>query len=180
MEAGSGSPRRQRRHSVLLILVAVILLVAVMTIVRVATERPVVDIASPHPLWTASISGTNGDIAEIWVWTPSATLRTNLPVPAELRFRERNLLLQVRSAQHRDMDLDVSATNHGSAHGTINAGASNSVDFQAYERIPVLPLGGFGCASLPTATFGVRPIFAKFPFLYPSGYVAVPDAGTKP
>ena len=151
-----------------------------MTVSKVVTQRPFVEIAAPHPLWTASITGTNGDLAEIWVWTPTATLRTNIPVPVELRFRDKTLLLQVRSTQNRDMALDVTGKDRGSAHGRLPAGASNTFDFQAYERIPFLPIGGFSCGSAPQATFWIRPVFAKFPFTHPSGYDVVTNAVTSP
>lgn len=180
MEAGSGSSGQQKRIPVPLVLIATVLLFAVMTVAKLTTQRPFVDIAAPRPLWTASITGTNGDLAEIWVWTPTATLRTNLPVPVELRFRDRNLLLQVRSAQNRDMALDVSGTEHRNGHGRLTAGSSNSVSFTSVARIPFFSVDSYTGVSPPSLPLGLRPVFDKFPYLILSSFDIVTNAVTSP
>lgn len=180
MEAGSGSPGQQKRISVPLVLIATGLLFAVMTVTKLTTQRPFVDIDSPRPLWTASITGTNGDIAEIWVWTPTATLRTNLPVPVELRLRDRNFLLQVRSTQNRDMALDVVGKQSGNGHGRLAAGGSNSVSFTSVARIPFFPVDCYTGVSPPSLPLGIRPVFDKFPYLILSTFDIVTNAVTSP
>ena len=129
------------------------------------------EIASKRPVWTAQITGTTGDVAHIWIWTQGATLLTNLTIPAELRLDRRHLLLQVRSAGNRMLDLDVVGTNMGSAHVQINVGESNSAEFLSLFRFPILPLGGFTTAKLPDKVpLGLMPVYETPWSQYPSRY----------
>ena len=138
--------------------------------VRTAT----VEIAARRPVWTAQLTGTTGDVAAVWVWTRSATLRTNVRVPAELRFDQRDLLLQVRSEGNLALALDVSGTNQGSAHVRLDAGQTNSAEFLSYYRFPFLPLGGFTAGRLPAGIpFGLKPGYDKPWSVQPSRYDAV-------
>ncbi|HTH47181.1 MAG TPA: hypothetical protein VMB21_06695, partial [Candidatus Limnocylindria bacterium] len=108
-----------------------------------AAQPATVEVASLHPVWTAQITGTTGDVAQIWVWTQNATLRTNLVIPAELRLEQRGLLLQVKSAGNLVLNLNVAGTNLGSARVTINERETNSAEFLSRFPYPFLPLGGF-------------------------------------
>ncbi len=119
-----------------------------------------VEITSRHPVWTAQITGTTGDVAQVWIWTQGATLLTNLTIPAELRLDRRNVLLQVRSAGNRVLDLDMVGTNMGTAHVQINVGETNSAEFLSFFRYSFLPLGGFTTARLPNQVpMGLKPVY---------------------
>lgn len=125
-----------------------------------AGQSSTVEISSRHPVWTAQITGATGDVAQVWIWTQGATLLTNLSIPAELRLDRRNLLLQVRSAGNRVLDLDMVGTNMGTAHVQINVGETNSAEFLSFYRYPLLPLGGFTTARLPNQVpMGLKPVY---------------------
>lgn len=169
------------------------MLVVAVAIALLRMPRRPVDIAAPHPLWTASILGAPGDTAELWIWTPRSTLRTNLPVPVTLRFRDKNLLIQVRSRQNQDMTLVVMGKDGSGSQGRLAAGRSESVQFLSVARIPFLPIerygtipflpvdsAGYGGVNPSTVPLGIRPVFGVFPYLRPSGYEVVPDAVTNP
>jgi hypothetical protein len=175
MDGGSHSSQLQqqrRRRVTFSALLAVLLILGVALLFAwLLTRRRVVEIHSKKPLWTASLTGTNGDTAEIWIWTPSATLRTNLPVPAELRMDSKNLFLQVRSAGHHALRLDVEHPEGGSGHAPMPEGFQGSAAFYSWARIPFLPLGGYGCwMNSQMSQIGLRPIFGKPPYLNPSSY----------
>lgn len=186
MDGGSHSSQPRRRRITLSALLAVLLILGVALLFAWLLTRPrMVEIHSKKPLWTASITGTNGDTAEIWIWTPSATLRTNLPVPAELRMESKSLFVQVRSAGHHALMLDVTRPQGGSAHAPLPEGAQGSVTFTSSARIPFLPILGFSCwASPQQSQLGLRPYFDKPPYLYPTRYDLdpsfIPDSAVEP
>lgn len=177
MDGGSHSSQKQRRRVTFSALLAVLLILGVALLFAWLLTRPrVVEIHSKKPLWTASITGTNGDTAEIWIWTPSATLRTNLPVPAELRMDSKNLYLEVRSASRHALALDVEQHEHGSAHIRLWEGSPGIAAFTSSARIPFLPLDSYGCwMNGGQSQLGFRPRFDKPPYLNPSGYELDPS-----
>jgi hypothetical protein len=138
----------------------------------VGTKRSsTVEIASIRPVWTAQITGTTGDVAQVWIWTQDATLLTNLPIPAELRLDRRNLLLQVRSAGNRVLDLDMVGTKLGKAHVRINVGQTNSAQFLSFYRYPFLPIGWFMTTALPDQVpMGLKPVYETPWSDHPSRY----------
>lgn len=193
MGGGSNASRSTRRLVVSLALRAVIVLVAAVAIALLRRPSRPVDTAARHPIWTASILGSAGDLAEIWVWTPKSTLRTNLPLPVTLRFDEKNLLVQVRSQQNRDIVLVVLGRDGSGAHTRLAAGSSNSAHFACFARIPFLSVErhaalpwlridtpGYCGVNPPSVPLGIRPVFNQFPFLRPSGFDVVPNAVTRP
>lgn len=193
MEGSSRSPGSTRRLIVSLLLRAVIVLVGATLITLLMVPRRPVDTAARHPLWTATILGAPGDLAEVWIWTPNGTLRTNLLPPATLRLDEKNLLVQVRSQQNRDMTLAVLGKDGSGAHTRLFAGGSNSAHFACFARIPFLSVerqaslpflaidtSGYCGVNPPSVPLGIRPVFNRFPFLNPSGFDVVPNAVTSP
>jgi hypothetical protein len=177
MDGGSHSSQKQRRRVTFSALLAVLLILGVALLFAWFLTRPrVVEIRSKKPIWTASLTGTNGDTAEIWIWTPSATLRTNLPVPAELRMDSKNLYLQVRSAGQHALRLDVTRSYGGSAHVPLPEGSPGSASFTSATGIPFLPVLSYGCWMNPgQSQLGFRPRFDKPPYLNPSGYELDPS-----
>ncbi len=150
-------------------MVAGLFLVLLIWVIR-ANRSATVEIASKRPVWTAQITGTTGDVAQVWVWTRGATLLTNLSIPAELRLDRRELLLQVRSAGSQLLNLDVAGTE-GSTHLQINGGETNSAEFLSCFRYPILPLGGFTTAKLPgRVPLGLEPVYDNPWSTHPSRY----------
>ena len=142
-----------------------VFLVVLMVLLGLATRgqgEGRVEIGAARPVWTATLTGTTGDIAAVWIWTRNATLRTNLRVPAELRSDQKTLLVQVRSEGNLALAMDVTSTNLGSAHVKIVAGTSNSAEFISSYRFPLLPLGGHSAANLPSSVpFGLVPVYER-------------------
>ena len=131
-------------------------------ILNQASRSRVLDLASPTPYWTANITGTTGDVAQVWIWTPGPTLLTHLPVPSQLRLNRREVLIQVRSAGNLALNLDVDAgLRNGSAHVRLDAGKGYSAQFfSTLGRIPFLPLGGFTAGNIPPAVpLGLHPVY---------------------
>ena len=131
-------------------------------ILNQAGRSRVLDLASPNAYWTANITGTTGDVAQVWIWTPGPTLLTNLPVPSQLRLNRREVLIQVRSAGNLALNLDVDGgSRNGSAHVRLDAGKTNSAEFAStLGRIPLLPLGAFTAGNLPPAVpLGLYPVY---------------------
>ncbi len=131
-------------------------------ILNQAGRSRVLDLASPNPYWTANITGTTGDVAQVWIWTPGPTLLTNLPVPSQLRLNRREVLIQVRSAGNLALNLDVDAgSRNGSAHMRLDAGKTNSAQFfSSLGRIPLVPWGGFSAGNLPPSVpLGLYPVY---------------------
>jgi len=145
-----------------LMLLSLLVLSITLYTTRVSVRPQVIDLASVKPFWTASITGTTGDVASVWVWTSTATLLTNLTVPGELRLARSEVLIQVRSCGNLPLNLDVEGgTNHGSAHVRLLMGETNSAIFSSsIGRIPFLPVGRFGASTMPPLVpFGLRPVF---------------------
>jgi len=158
------STQASRRTSLIVQVSAVaVFLVVLMVLLGLATRgngQGRVEIAAERPIWTATLTGTTGDIAAVWIWTPNATLRTNLRVPAELRSDRKTLLVQVRSEGNLASAMDVTSTNLGSAHVQINAGTSNSAYFTSSYPFRFLGLGGQWTANLPSSVpFGLTPVY---------------------
>ena len=147
-------------------------------VIRASQSAPV-EIASKRPVWTAQITGTTGDVAHVWIWTQGATLLTNLTIPAELRLDRRHVLLQVRSAGNRILDLDMVGTNLGTAHVQINVRETNSAEFLSFYRYPILPLGGFTAGKLPDKIpLGLKPVYETPWSEHPSRYDVVTNLPT--
>ena len=160
------SPQGSRRTSLIVRVSAVaVFLVVLMVLLGLATRdkgQGRVEIAAARPVWTATLTGTTGDIAAVWIWTRNATLRTNLRVPAELRSDQKTLLVQVRSEGNLALAMDVTSTNLHSAHVRIVAGTSNSAEFISSYPFRLLELGGFSAANLPSSVpFGLKPVYER-------------------
>ena len=140
-------------------------LVVLVVLLGVATRdqgQGRVEIAAARPTWTATLTGTTGDIAAVWIWTRNATLRTNLRVPAELRSDQKTLLVQVRSEGNLALAMDVTSTDLGSSHVRIDAGTSNSAYFTSSCPFRFLGLGGHSMANLPSSVpFGLTPVYER-------------------
>ena len=160
------SPQGSRRPSLIIgVSAVVVFLVVLMVLLGLATwgkGQGTVEIAAARPIWTATLTGTTGDIAAVWVWTQAATLRTNVRVPTELRFDRKTLLVQVRSEGNLALAMDVTGTNRGSAHVRIDAGTTNSAKFLSSYPFRLLELGGFSAANLPSGVpFGLTPVYER-------------------
>ncbi len=172
------SPQGSRRTSLIVRVSAVaVFLVVLMVLLGLATRdkgQGRVEIAAARPVWTATLTGTTGDIAAVWIWTRNATLRTNLRVPAELRSDQKTLLVQVRSEGNLALAMDVTSTNLHSAHVRIVAGTSNSAEFISSYPFRLLELGGFSAANLPSSVpFGLTPVYERPWSAWPVRYDAV-------
>ncbi len=156
---------------------AAVFLVVLMVLLGLATRdkgQGRVEIAAVRPIWTARLTGTTGDIAAVWIWTRTATLRTNLRVPAELRSDQKTLLVQARSEGNLALAMDVTSTNLGSAHVRIDAGTSNSAEFISAYPFRLLELGGFSAAKLPSGVpFGLTPVYERPWSVWPVRYDTV-------
>ena len=167
--AAVSSPQSSRRTRLIVRVSAVaVFLVVLMALLGLATRgdgqgrQGMVEIAAARPIWTATLTGTTGDIAAVWIWTPNATLRTNLRVPAELRSDQKTLLVQVRSEGNLALAMDVTSTNLHSAHVRIVAGTGNSAEFISSYPFRLLELGGFSAANLPSSVpFGLTPVYER-------------------
>ena len=177
------SPQGSRRPSLIIgVSAVVVFLVVLMVLLGLATwgkGQGSVEIAAARPIWTATLTGTTGDIAAVWVWTQTATLRTNIRVPAELRFDRKTLLVQVRSEGNLALAMDVTGTNRGSAHVRIDAGTSNSAKFLSSYPFRLLELGGFSTANLPSGVpFGLTPVYERPWSTWPIRYDTVTNLPT--
>lgn len=164
--AAVSSPKRSRRTSLVVRVCAVaVFLVVLLGLLGLATRdkgQGTVEIASARPIWTATLTGTTGDIAAVWIWTRNATLRTNLRVPAELRSDQKTLLVQVRSEGNLALAMAVTGADLGSSHVRINAGTSNSGEFISSYPFRLLGLGGFSAGNLPSSVpFGLTPVYER-------------------
>lgn len=158
------SSRAPRLKPVLGWIIVPVLLVLFFLFVRIAADRnQTLDIAATKPYWTANITGTTGDVAQVWIWTPGPKLLTNLLVPAQVRLARSEVLIQVRSSRNLAMNLDVSGSHNGSAHVSLVGGETNSAEFvSTIGRIPFLPLGLFSAAVLPPASpLGLYPVYDR-------------------
>ncbi len=176
--AGVSSPHRSRRTSLVVRVSAVaVFLVMLMGLLGLATRDKgpgTVEIVAARPIWTATLTGTTGDIAAVWIWTRNATLRTNLRVPAELRSDQKTLMVQVRSEGNLALAMDVTGTNLGSAHVGIVAGTSNSAFFTSSYPFRFLGLGGHSMANLPSGVpFGLTPVYERPWSVWPVRFDAV-------
>ena len=173
--AAVSSPQSNRRTGLIVRVSAVaVFLVVLMVLLGLAMRgkgRGRVEIAAARPIWTATLTGTTGDIAAVWIWTRDSTLRTNLRVPAELRTDQKTLLFQVRSEGNLALAMDVTSANLGSAHVRIDAGTSNSAEFISAYPFRLLPLGGFSAANLPSGVpFGLVPVYERPWSVWPVRY----------
>ena len=158
-EAPSGSLPRPRPRKWL---AAVSALSFVLACVILATRAPQVEIASKHPFWIIPITGVTGDVAQVWIWTPKATLLTNLTLPAELRFSRHEFLVQVRSEHHRALELQLCDTGRTNCdHLSFNEGERGSLmAFSSVGRAPFLPMGEFVMEKMQESMpLGYRPVF---------------------
>ena len=172
------SPQASLRTSLVVRVSAVaVFFVVLMGLLGLATRdkgQGAVEIAAARPIWTATLTGTTGDIAAVWIWTRNATLRTNLRVPAELRSDQKTLLVQVRSEGNLALAMTVTSTNLGSAHVRIDAGTSNSAYFTSSYPFRFLGLGGHSMANLPSSVpFGLTPVYERPWSVWPLRYDAV-------
>lgn len=117
-------------------------------------------LSAERPVWTASITGDAGDVAEIWIWTATATLRTNLPVPVTLKLDRKSLLLAARSRDNRDLMVHMSTGSQGSAHVPLKAGQTNTAVVVSRNWIPGMPIDFFmGTTFPPGAPMEVMPVY---------------------
>lgn len=169
------SPKRSRRISLIARVCAVaVFLVVLLGLLGLASRgkgQGRVEIAAARPIWTATLTGTTGNIAAVWIWTRNATLRTNLRVPAELRSDQKTLLVQVRSEGNLALAIDVTSTDLGSSQVRIDGATSNSAYFTSSYPFRFLGLGGHSMAKLPSSVpFGLTPVYERpwsaLPFRY--------------
>jgi hypothetical protein len=130
---------------------------------RLHEESRTLTLSAALPVWTASIEGVAGDTAEIWIWTSTATLRTNLAIPATLKLDRKSLLLTVRSRGNRDLMLHVVGPSNGSAHVPLKEGTTNAAVFLSRSRIPGTSVDSFMATTLgPGVPIEVMPVYSPF------------------
>jgi hypothetical protein len=135
-------------------------------------------LSAERPVWTASITGDAGDVAEIWIWTATATLRTNLPVPVTLKLDRKSLLLAARSRDNRDLMVHMSTGSQGSAHVPLKAGQTNTAVVVSRNWIPGMPIDFFMATTFPPgATMEVMPVYGPFWGPRTVGFAEVKSSG---
>ncbi len=130
--------------------------------VVLASRTPKVEIASTHPYWIVRLTGVTGDVARVWIWSPGATLLTNLSLPAELRLNRHELLVQARSENHRALALQLCDTNWNVSKtlGFVEGERGSLMAFSSVGRAPFVPCGEFIMEKLPEAEpLGRRPVY---------------------
>lgn len=140
---------------------------------KLSSARRLIELDSPDPYWIASIDGTRGDRALIWIWTPGPMRVTEVPIPFVIRLNRSDLLLQVKSAALHGLRVEVGpARGHGTVKGATEDGSSNSVVFvSSVNRLPFGSGDEFSIHSFPgTAPLGLRPLYSPPWDRHHSGY----------
>ncbi len=156
----------KRRHVVFAVFGLSMLLgtsLTFMMLLRLQQGSRTLTLTAERPVWTASIDGAEGDTAEIWIWTSTATLRTNLGIPVSLKLDRKSLLLAVRSRGNRDLTVHMTGDSTGTAHLALKAGQTNTAVFLSRSRIPGMPVDFFMPTTFPHgAPMEVMPVYSPF------------------
>ncbi len=130
---------------------------------RLSAARRIIDFESRDPFWIASIAGTPGDRARLWIWTPGPMRLTEVPVPTVIRLNRSDLLLQVKSAAQHALRLEVRrgrgdgvvgvSTEEGSANSLVFVSSVNRIPFRGNDAFSAHPFN----ASVP---MGLRPLYS--------------------
>lgn len=125
--------------------------------------RRTIDLNSQDPFWTASIQGTPGDQAQLWIWTPGPMRLTEVPVPSVIRLSRSDLLLQTRSVGLHSMRLEVRrgrgsvavalATEEGSSNSLVFVSSVNRIPIPGYQDFSAHPFN-------PSVPMGLRPLYS--------------------
>lgn len=130
---------------------------------RLSAARRTIDFDARDPFWIASIQGTPGDRARVWIWTPGPMRLTEVPVPSVIRLNRSDLLLQVKSVAQHAVRLEVRrGRGEGRVEASTEEGASNSVVFvSSVNRIPFRGNDSFSIHPFAaTVPLGLRPLYS--------------------
>jgi hypothetical protein len=162
-----------RRRRALLLTAAVLFLAMISGAWRLSAARRIIDFESRDPFWIASIEGTPGDRAHLWIWTPGPMRLTEVPVPSVIRLSRSHLLLQVKSAAQHAVRLQVRrGRGDGAVEASTEEGSSNSVVFvSSVHRIPFLGDDAFSIHPFSAyVPLGLRPLYSPPWDRYHSSY----------
>lgn len=164
-------PSRRR----ILVMAAGAIVLPVILWCLVSWVKPVampVDVAVARPVWTVSLTGSPGELAAVWVWTPRGSLLTNLNLPAELRLDSSFLLVQASNRPSQPMKMKVKRPDGASADvGWVTTTNQVTTFVSTMSRL-VPGMGGFGATVAP---FGSRPVFEHPLALNHSGFEPAPE-----
>lgn len=164
-------PSRRR----ILVMAAGAIVLPVILWCLVSWVKPVatpVDIAVARPVWTVSLTGSPGELAAVWIWTPRGTRLTNLNLPAELRLGSSFLLVQASNRPGQPMKMKVKRPDGASADvGWVTTTNQTATFVSTMSRL-IPGMGGFGATAAP---FGSRPTFEHPLALSFSGFEPAPE-----